>query len=358
MGSGKRSAQLVSVVLHEPELGGATQSLLRAIPLLEERGWRFTFWVPGEGAASQELSSRGYPVAGAARRLRFSLSSLKEPPGPARRLLSVPGYLRSWRDWARSQDAALIHGNSILSVPELMARPRHGPPVVLHLHEILPPGPRGWLAARLACQTGRVVAVSQATAAAVRRGSCEPVVVHEGTPMWQVAPPSPSRPKLVVGTMGTVCKRKGSDLFVEAAQRVRSEHEGIEFRMAGNLVVGGERPWAEEVVREAARNHIDHRPWVDSFKELSDWDIVVLPARSDPFPLVVLEAMALGKPVVATRVGGIPEQLGDGAAGVLAEPEDPGSIASAVLTLARDPDLRASLGAAARSRAETMFSLE
>ena len=157
--------------------------------------------------------------------------------------------------------------------------------------------------------------------------------------------------------MGTICKRKGSELFVAAAQQVLRSRPLVEFRMAGSLVVGGERHWAEELVTAATRADISYTPWVDGLEELSRWEIVVLPARSDPFPLVVLEAMALGKAVVATRVGGIPEQLGEDA-GLLVDSEDVGGIAAAVVRLVDDPQLRADLGSAARRRVAANFTLE
>ena len=110
----------------------------------------------------------------------------------------------------------------------------------------------------------------------------------------------------------------------------------------------------------ATRADISYTPWVDGLEELSRWEIVVLPARSDPFPLVVLEAMALGKAVVATRVGGIPEQLGEDA-GLLVDSEDVGGIAGCggqARRIAPRHSSRADLGSAARRRVAANFTLE
>jgi glycosyltransferase involved in cell wall biosynthesis len=347
----------VAVVLHEPLLGGATTSLLRVLRELERRGWEFSFWVPGSGEAAGELTRRGYEVATAERLLRFSLPSLREPPGPLRRLGGVPAYLRGFRAWLAGQGAALVHANTLLALPEVTARPRGGPPVVLHTHEMLPDGAKGTIAARLARQADVVVAVSGAVASAFRRRGIDARVVHNGVELPPLARPASANGRLVVGTLGTVSRRKGSDLFVSASRMVRSRLGEVEFRMVGDLVVGGERRWARSVLDDAKREGILHRTGVDPYAELAEWDVFVLPSRMDPCPLAVLEAMASSLPVVASRVGGIPEEVGDDG-GLLVEAEDVDGIAAAVVRLAGEPDLRLALGAAARRRVERLFTLE
>jgi glycosyltransferase involved in cell wall biosynthesis len=351
------STNRVAVVLHEPLLGGATLSLLRAIPLLEARGWRFSFWVPGRGAAEQELRRRGYEVATAERLLRFSAKSLRESPGALRRLAATPGYLRAWRAWVSAQDADLIHANSLLALPEVLSRPRAGPPVVLHTHEVLSRDLKGKAAGLLARRSDAVVSVSEAAARVLRGHGIDSTVVYEAVPDPGPRERTRGDGPIVVGTLGTVSKRKGSDLFLAAAEGVRARRNGIEFRMVGDLVVGGERPWAQRITDAAERSDIERRSGVDPFVELAEWDIFVLPSRMDPCPLAVLEAMAMGLPVVGTRVGGIPEQLGTDA-GVLVDSEDVDGLVEAVMRLAGSEDLRARLGAAARRRSGELFSVE
>jgi glycosyltransferase involved in cell wall biosynthesis len=351
------STNRVAVVLHEPLLGGATLSLLRAIPLLEARGWCFSFWVPGRGAAELDLRRRGYEVGTAERLLRFSARSLRESPGALRRLAATPGYLRAWRAWLSAQDAALIHANSLLALPEVVSRPRGGPPLVLHTHEVLSRDLKGIAAGLLARRSDAVVSVSEAAARVLRSHRIDSTVVYEAVPDPGPRERMRGDGPLVVGTLGTVSKRKGSDLFLAAAQGIRARRNGIEFRMVGDLVIGGERPWAERITDAAQRSDVVLRSGVDPFVELAEWDIFVLPSRMDPCPLAVLEAMAMGLPVVGTRVGGIPEQLGADA-GVLVDPEDVDGLVEAVMRLAGSEDLRSSLGAAARRRSGELFSVE
>jgi glycosyltransferase involved in cell wall biosynthesis len=81
-------------------------------------------------------------------------------------------------------------------------------------------------------------------------------------------------------------------------------------------------------------------------------DVVAVPSRNEGMGRVIVEAMALGLPVVATAVGGIPDVVTDGECGRLVEPEDSGALAAALIELGRDPALRRKLGEAASARAE------
>ncbi len=87
-------------------------------------------------------------------------------------------------------------------------------------------------------------------------------------------------------------------------------------------------------------------------------DLLVHPALRDPFPLALLEGMALGRAIVASAVGGIPEMLEDGVSGCLVPPSDAPALAAAIAALLRDPARRTRVGAAARERLVTSFSLE
>ena len=83
----------------------------------------------------------------------------------------------------------------------------------------------------------------------------------------------------------------------------------------------------------------------------------VLPSRSEGIPLTALEAMACGLPVVATRVGGLPEVVDDGVTGLLVAPADPAALAQAMVAIWTDPERRDRMGRAGRLRAEERFDV-
>ncbi|MGC3976660.1 MAG: glycosyltransferase [Nitrospira sp.] len=94
----------------------------------------------------------------------------------------------------------------------------------------------------------------------------------------------------------------------------------------------------------------------ESYDFINMMDVFVLPSLHEGIPMVLLEALALQRPVVATRVGGIPEVIEHGRTGLLAEPSDPSSLARLIQQLSEDPTLAASIGKAGRTRVETEFT--
>jgi len=91
---------------------------------------------------------------------------------------------------------------------------------------------------------------------------------------------------------------------------------------------------------------------------LAACDIAVLASHEEGFPNAVIEAMAAGKPVIATAVGGVPEAVKQGETGLLVPAHDPTALGDAILRLANDPARRAAMGQAARARARTLFGLD
>jgi glycosyltransferase involved in cell wall biosynthesis len=141
-----------------------------------------------------------------------------------------------------------------------------------------------------------------------------------------------------------------------AALRLVDPGQRPVIRLLGD---GVERGPVEAAIAEAGLD-----PWLpregqvpDAARWLRHARFCVLPSNDEGLPNAVLESMAAGVPVVATRVGGIPELIDDGVDGLLVEPGDAAGLAEAMTRLATDEALRVRLGAAARKRARS-FSWE
>lgn len=263
----------------------------------------------------------------------------------------------------------VVYVNSTSSAGYVRAAALLRRPCVLHVHEsggVL----RGFLDR---------VGIDGLPGGAVRLVACSPSVVDAlvdlGAPRDEVdlllsipdatrvlagvPAPGPARPghstssgarPVVVGCVGAVEHRKGVDLWLEAARLLLSSAPPGSLRFV--WVGDGEPPVAADTVPGVEfTGHADNPSAM-----VADFDVMTLPSRDDPFPLVVMEAMLQGKPVVAFDVGGVAHQLGD--TGVLVPPGDVASFAREVAVLVADPVRRQELGERAALRAAELFSWE
>ncbi len=355
MTPGDTRGREVLVILHEPTFGGATQTVLKLVPYLEARGWRFAFWGPCPSPVSERLAKQGHPVFGQARPFAYSGRALREPPGLTVRVRNTPGYTRALSRLIRVRRPAVVHVNSVVAIPEAGIARFAGAPVVFHLHEVLR-GLRGGAARRLLpVVADEVVAVSGVVADSLPPSKVRARTIYNGVELQEAQPIRRDGP-LVVGTLGTICARKGSDVFVEAARLLGGSSHRFRFRMAGPQALGVEAAWAREVTQRAADVGVEVLGPVDGLSELRQWDLVVVPSRDEGFSLAAAEGMAAGVPVIATLVGAIPEVVAD--AGKLIPPTDPIALAESIAGLARDSAARERLAAAGRARVAQLFTLE
>ncbi len=346
------------VVLHGEVVGGASLSILRAAPELERLGWRLRFWTARPSPLFDEVSRRGFMVDGAPLPfLGYSLKALRIEPGAPARLARLPRYFSGLSRSIADDRPDVVHLNSLYTTAEALVARAHRVPTLLHVHEMVGPGWKGAAARRLAHGLATEVAgVSDAGAAALSTPRHAALTLREGVADGGAVEPV-ARPRTVVGTVGVISPRKGTDVFAAAARLVAAETDTVEFRVAGAADNPLDREFAAARVAELRSLGVHYAERVDVRGELRELDVFALPSRADPFPLVVLEAMAAGVPVVGSRVDGIAEQLADGA-GVLVEPGDARALADAVLALHADPDRRRAIGLAGRERALSLYSLE
>lgn len=360
-GQGGPGGRRVVMAFHDPLLNGATISALRAVPFLEERGWTFSFWTPAPGPCFTWLAEGGADVRGEFRPLASSFQSLKLPPGLGPRLARTPGYLYRFGAMLREVRPELMHANSLFTFPEaLTAEHVLRVPTLSHVHDMAPAGKLR--EARAICRHGvsKSIAVSRACAASYAHDDWAPDVVYEAAPLPSAMNHVREDPiPFVVGTIGVVAKRKGSDLFVNAARELLARHPGrFEFRLVGSPNDPFDREWGESVIAEAKAAGIVYKPETDVFAELRTWDCFTLPSRADPCPIVMLEAMASGLPVVGARADGIVEQVTP-ECGVLVRADDARALAVGIESVATMSSAdREQMGKAGRDRVASTFSLE
>ncbi|MFW6116915.1 MAG: glycosyltransferase, partial [bacterium] len=164
----------------------------------------------------------------------------------------------------------------------------------------------------------------------------------------------------VIGTIGNISPIKGHRYFIEAAQLIKKQIPRARFLIIGKKLSNRHRyidslqELAMDLGLGKALLLTGQRTDVPNL--LQSISVYVHTSLAEACPMAVLEAMAAGKPIVATSVGGIPEVVGDTA--ILVPPRDPGAVADAVVGLCKHPDRAERLGLRARERAENRFSLE
>jgi glycosyltransferase involved in cell wall biosynthesis len=169
---------------------------------------------------------------------------------------------------------------------------------------------------------------------------------------WGIPPSAP-----LVGAIGRMVWQKGFEFLIHAIPEIISDIHDVRFLFVGD---GPLKSDLERLVRQLDISHkvifAGFRP--DISRVLSAIDIHVVPSLLEGFPIMTLEAMAMAKPIVATQINGIGEQISDGEEGLLVPPKNPKALAAAVLKLVQNNELASRLGIEARRKVETYFSVE
>ena len=161
----------------------------------------------------------------------------------------------------------------------------------------------------------------------------------------------------IVGIIGRLSVEKGADIFLHAAAQVLAELPSTKFVVVGE---GPDRDKLESLIDELKlRGNVSMLGRRDDMPSVyASLDIMVSASRQEGLPMAILEGMASSLPLIATPVGDVPTVVHDGRTGLMVLPEDAAMLASAIVTLLRNPVQRERLGAAARKLIEDEFSAE
>lgn len=212
------------------------------------------------------------------------------------------------------------------------------------------------LADRIACCSNAVQeSYARVFPGFVRRS----MVIHDAIDAGQ---PSPNREEArrrfglpldatIVGTIGRLAPQKDHDTLLRATRELVNRHPNV------IVAIGGYGPLRDALLRQRAElgldNHVRFLGEIDDpYTLYGAVDVFAMSSRWEGFPVVVLEAMMAGRPVVSTRVGGIAEAVAQGLSGLLCAPGDSQGLAEALATLVADGDMRQRFGAESRRRVE------
>lgn len=365
----------VLYVIQGPTFGGAHVQVERLREPLSRRGWDCLVLLPDEpGNAAGRLRRAGVEVVAMPLHRLRATANLRTHVGLVAGWRREVGAVRQLiRD--RGIDLVQVHGPT--NPHGAVAAHREGIPVVWQLLDLRAPMPLRRLAMPMVLRLAdAVTAYGTALAAA-----------HPGTPrladrLVPVVPPvdpnafdsqdrQEARARLgipaeacTVGTVGIRTPEKAHLDLVKAGAAVRATDRSVVLR-----VIGGPSPVHtdyEHLVRREANELGLEMPAAFDFVDpdgrvpelLPALDVFALPSRAEGMPTAILEAMVCGLPVVATRVGSVPELVEDGVTGILVPAGDPDALARAVRRLVADPELRAAMGAAGRRTALDRFGLD
>ena len=366
-------------VIHYPTYGGPHNRNACITPVLRDRGIQTTVLLPSEpGNAATRLRDRGVSV------VQVPLSRLRAVWDPYTHIRTAHQFRRDVgriRRLIRALKIDLVLVNGLANPHSAIAAHLEGVPVVWQLLDTFAPSqlrrvmmPLITTVADVIMSTGRAVAEGHPGATAFGERlvlffpPVDPVVFMNSTQGRRAARERLDLPpdSLVVGTVGNINPMKGHDVFVEAAGRGHRERPNVRF-----VILGGAYPqhadYAASLLRSAAKwslklgqDLIIADPGADVAGLAPAFDVFWLTSnpRSEGIPTAIGEAMALGIPVVASRVGSVHEAVVDGVTGRLVAPRDADALIRATLPYLDDESVRASAGAAARAQSRAALFAE
>lgn len=201
-----------------------------------------------------------------------------------------------------------------------------------------------------------VIAIDAATAATIEKQfpHVRTLRIPNGIDLNELPPSGPPSTVRTVLFLGWVIPTKGMAELVQA---------WAELKMDGwrCLVVGpGSELYREELLQHFQPEHLEFLPEQshdDAMRLMAASDVFVLPSHTEGFPNVVIEAMAMGKPTIATGVGAIPEML-SGECGVVVPPQDVAALRAALQRVLSDAHLRETMGARAQAKAREEYDMD
>lgn len=277
----------------------------------------------------------------------------------------------------QEQGVDLIYCNTLVNIYGGLLSIISRKPCVYHVHEARDTyssflfNSLVWYVQRVA---KRIVVVSQSTSVPFRKCGENCVVIYNGINYWEyerLDNPYSSRlhsyvkqPYTYVSLIGSIGWNKGQHLLIESFGILRDKYPDLHCLLAGKLArkMSTQRYYKQlkyKVQSYGLEKRVHYLGVQENVKELlAASSVLVLPSYSESHPLVILEAMAAGVPVIATNVGGIPEIISHEKNGLLIPLDDPNSLAREIARLLEDAEFRGQLIQNAKRTVREKFSLD
>jgi L-malate glycosyltransferase len=367
----------IAYVNHTGKVSGAEKVLLHMLHGLDKASYERVVLCPAAGDLQRMVADEDVPcIPTQELHARFTW----RPDRLLRYLLSFIQVIADLRKKIERIDPDLVHANTLRAgIATTLATMGTGRLVIWHVHDILPRHPITGIIRAVAylSRRTRVIAVSLATANAFSgrlRFAGRVHVIHNGTdlsrfPVKQLGN-APLKRELglpedvfLVCAVGQICARKGLRELVKAFDHIHRTASHMHLAIVGRPVFQHEERYRNALIEQVAGAGLGDRVHFtgerrDIAAVLQSTDLLVLNSLQEPFGLVLVEAMSSGTPVLAARVGGIPEIVTDSHSGWLVEKGDTEALAAKLLELSLHRD---ALGRVARFARETVcprFSIE
>lgn len=352
--------------LHETSiLGGAENSLLNLVSKLDKNKFQPFFICPKEGPFIDELKKLNIKVD----LVKFSrLKSLN--------LFRIYNTIRKIRQTIEKREIDLVHSSGVGTnlLGAISAKLSHVP-IIWHARNLLVEGMWdidqffSFLPVKIICNSKAI----QGRFSKKEKMQNKIITVINGVDIDKFNPKISGREirkefdinekEIVIGIASRIDPSKGQEYFLHAAAEVVKSYPRVRFLVAGNAFSPG-HSWFREHLRNLVQKlDLEGKVIFAGFRRdmpqvLAGMDIFVLASDAEPCGRVLFEAMAIGKPIVATNTGGTPEIVIDKQTGLLAPARNSKALAEAIIILLNNNKLAKEMGQKGRERVEKYFTIE
>lgn len=360
--------------LVDPRIGGPQLRALNVAIQLREMGVQTVFLLPnGTDDFAQLVRENGFDVCRPGFR---RLQPISDVMGNTKYAFDFYPGIKRIEQVIRRENIDLVHASMTLNFQSALAAKRTNVPLAWFFNDTATPWPLNRMAGRAAQFLADDISVAADAvhdhffdASVESRTIYPPVDTEKFDPNAldkDVNSGNESSDQgtdtLTIGTVGNVNPVKGHKYLIQALPRVEKEFDDVRVGIAGSILESRTDYYNDllqlksDLDLEEEVEFIGHTSDIPRF--LDSLDLFVFPSVKEACPIAVLEAMAMELPIVATMVGGIPEEIRDGKQGWLVPPKDSGSLSEAMCDALNAPNEARRRGEAARERVESKFSLQ